>query len=135
MKWFYNMKISAKLISSFVLVALLAGVIGLVGIINLNTINKLDTEMYELNTVPLEQISNIQNAYNGTRINMRDMILDNDVINRNKYTTNVKDNIKIMSDELKIFSETLTTEEGIKQVENLNLAITNYSTYMRKLHN
>ncbi len=36
MKWFLNMKISIKLISSFVVVAIIAGVIGFVGYINIS---------------------------------------------------------------------------------------------------
>ena len=135
MKWFYNMKISAKLLSGFILVALLAGVVGLVGIINLKAIDKLDTEMYELNTVPLEQIANVQEAYNTTRISMRDMILDMDTSNMNKYTSTIKDNIKIMNDELVKFAPTMSTEEGIKLNDGLKSAIVGYGAYIDKLIN
>lgn len=38
MKWFLNMKISAKLISAFIVVALIAGVIGTIGYVNMNTL-------------------------------------------------------------------------------------------------
>ena len=36
MKWFYNLKISVKLLSGFLLVALIAGVVGAFGIFQIN---------------------------------------------------------------------------------------------------
>jgi methyl-accepting chemotaxis protein len=37
MQWYYNLKISVKLISGFMLVALIAGVIGYVGVTNIES--------------------------------------------------------------------------------------------------
>lgn len=34
MKWFYDLKISTKLILSFLIVALIAGIVGTVGLVN-----------------------------------------------------------------------------------------------------
>ncbi len=41
MKWYYNMKVGAKLITGFVLVALIAGVIGLIGFTSLNEVGEV----------------------------------------------------------------------------------------------
>lgn len=40
MRWFYNMKISTKLISGFVIVALMAAVVGVVGLKNINEMDQ-----------------------------------------------------------------------------------------------
>ena len=53
MKWFYNLKISVKLILSFILVALIAGLIGYEGISSLKTADDSDSILYETNTYPL----------------------------------------------------------------------------------
>lgn len=133
MKWFYNLKISVKLLIGFVLIALIAGAIGVTGIVNINTINKADTELYEKNTAPLEQISNVQNAYNQTRIAMRDSILDKNANNSNKYMNTIKDNIEIMKSELDKFSLTLLSEEGKKLTQDLKNAIGVYEPYINRL--
>lgn len=46
MKWFYNMKISAKLIISFLIMAVIAGVIGVFGLVNIMRITEADTQMF-----------------------------------------------------------------------------------------
>ncbi|MGE5629487.1 MAG: methyl-accepting chemotaxis protein, partial [Caulobacteraceae bacterium] len=133
MQWFYNLKISAKLLLGFILVALIAGVVGVTGIVNIKTIDNNDTALYELNTVPIDQILNVRNAYNQTRIAMRDMILDKNAANRDKYINTVKENIVIMKDELEKFSKTLQTDEGRKLTQDLKSAIAAYEPYINKL--
>ena len=79
MRWFYNMKIGAKLILSFILVAIIAGIVGIIGIVNIATINKDDTILYKNMTVPLSEAAQIGNLFQRVRVNSRDMILENDI--------------------------------------------------------
>ncbi|MGE5400563.1 MAG: MCP four helix bundle domain-containing protein, partial [Ignavibacteriales bacterium] len=46
MKWFMDLKISAKLISAFVLVSLITALVGYVGINNMSTINNMLNDLY-----------------------------------------------------------------------------------------
>lgn len=41
MKWYYNLKVGSKIVSGFLLVALVAGVIGLVGLTSINEVGKV----------------------------------------------------------------------------------------------
>ena len=75
MQWFYDLKISAKLIASFVLVSLVAGIVGFVGIRNIHAINDADTMMYEKITVPTEQLSQLATKFVRLRGNARDIVL------------------------------------------------------------
>ncbi len=75
MSWFKNLKISTKLVSSFIVVALIAGVVGLVGIIDIRKIEKSDTELYENMMVPLEYTSDMAVHFQEMRVDIRDMIL------------------------------------------------------------
>lgn len=54
MIWFKNLKISKKLITGFLIVAIIAAVVGVVGIINLLSIRQADTELYENNALALQ---------------------------------------------------------------------------------
>lgn len=76
MGWFTNRKISTKLISSFVVVALIAGVVGIVGIMNISKIEKSDTELYENMTVPIDLASDMGINFQSMQIDIRDMILE-----------------------------------------------------------
>lgn len=89
MKWFYNMKISAKLITGFIIVAIIAGIIGVVGILNIRTINNNDTILYEMNTVPISQLGQISELYQRQRIALYDMILLPNVEDKKKEVENI----------------------------------------------
>ncbi|WP_240841919.1 methyl-accepting chemotaxis protein [Acidaminobacter sp. JC074] len=60
MKWFYNLKLSVKLISAFVIVALLAAVVGVVGYYNLHQIGNQKM-------IAVESLLRVQESF--TRIN------------------------------------------------------------------
>ncbi len=75
MKGFYNMKISAKLLSGFIVVALIAGAVGGFGMLNLKSLNQSDTELYQYMTVPVSQISNVSIAFQKLRVHVRDLLL------------------------------------------------------------
>ncbi|AFA48625.1 methyl-accepting chemotaxis protein [Acetobacterium woodii] len=78
MKWFYNMKITAKLLVGFILVAVIIGIVGYIGITKINKLDESDTELYEHLTVPLAELSDISTAFQRMRVNIRDMIDAND---------------------------------------------------------
>ena len=78
MNWFNNLRISVKLLSGFILVAVIAGVVGAIGIIDLKALDKSDTELYEKMTVPCSQMGAISTAFQRMRVNSRDMIIAQD---------------------------------------------------------
>ncbi len=101
MKWFNNMKIASKLITGFILVALIAGVIGIVGIVNIRSIDKADSALYETNTVPISDLATVMEKYHRIRVNLLDMILNKDTefLNKNaslinEFTTDIKTNME-----------------------------------------
>ncbi len=75
MKWFLNMRIGAKLIVSFILVALISGAMGVYAIYNMKALDASDTELYENMTVPLSEIGQISTAFQRTRVNGRDAVI------------------------------------------------------------
>ncbi|MHB1191092.1 MAG: MCP four helix bundle domain-containing protein, partial [Armatimonadota bacterium] len=75
MKWLSNLKISARLLSSFVLIAAISGIVGLVGVSNIRKIDSADTNLYEHMTVPIGQLGEIAALFHRTRVNLPDAIL------------------------------------------------------------
>ncbi|MCB2297392.1 HAMP domain-containing methyl-accepting chemotaxis protein [Clostridium tagluense] len=76
MKWYMNMKISAKLLSGFIMVAIIAAAIGVIGIISLKSIDKSDTELYENQLVPTTQLAEINKSFQMIRVDVRDIIIE-----------------------------------------------------------
>jgi methyl-accepting chemotaxis protein len=130
MKWFYNLKIALKLLIAFILVAVIAGIVGVIGIININKITDAYTALYEMHTIPLTQISKVEDSYQKSRVDMRNLLLDGDMNNRNKYINNVKEYIKVMKEELAKFTASLETVEGETLANDLKSSIEGYSTYI-----
>lgn len=67
MKWFYNLKIRAKIIICFILLAVFTGVVGIVGINNMNTLNIKSNDMYNKNFLPVQNLMKIQTALQNVR--------------------------------------------------------------------
>jgi methyl-accepting chemotaxis protein len=80
-----NLKTSVKLIGSFLIIAIFTAIVGAVGIYNINLINTADTMLYEKQTVPISQLSNIATSFQRIRVNLRDTILEKDQSTAQKY--------------------------------------------------
>ena len=75
MKWFNNLSVMAKLILSFTIVALFAGVVGLVGISNIKSISTADMMLYKRATLPIMYVGVIAESYQDMRVNLREILL------------------------------------------------------------
>jgi len=91
MKWFYNMKIGTKLLSGFILVALVAGVIGWVGVSNIREIAARDTKMYEDMVIPITQLGKISTAFQRVRVNLAKVLLVANRQEKEKYSEQIKE--------------------------------------------
>jgi len=75
MRWFNNLKISTKLLTGFVSVAIIAAVVGIIGISNLNKIENNDKVLYEKMTVPLSEVGDMATSFQRVRAGLRDIML------------------------------------------------------------
>ncbi len=87
MNWFYNFKIRTKLLMSFILVALIAGLIGYEGITSLQDANDSDTILYQTNTVPLSAMVDLTSAFQRMRANGLELLIEN---NQQEYAATLK---------------------------------------------
>ena len=69
MNWYYNLKISRKLLLGFILVAFIAGLVGYEGISSLKTMDDNSTILYETNVVPLSAMIDLTTAFQRMRAN------------------------------------------------------------------
>jgi methyl-accepting chemotaxis protein len=138
MRWFNDMKIRAKLISCFIILALFTGVVGVFGVTNMNNINHRSEMMYNENLIPIQDLKSIQVALQNVRANQILAIYERnpdtlqsrlDVINALVETTNellAKYETTIHNDENKALYDAAIeslTEYRMVRNENLDLLV------------
>ena len=133
MKWFYHLKISAKLLSAFFLVALIAGVVGIYGVINIQAIEGLDTELYEVNTVPLGEIGEMAVAFQKERVNLRDLIVERGSTDRNKYVTAENELSKTIDTNLETFKATIRSDEVRRIYDDLAANLKKFAPFKQQI--
>ena len=128
MKWFYNLKISTKLVSTFILVSILAGIVGVVGITNIKSINIKYSDLFINFGVAQGDIGQLGITFNETRSIIRDVIFLEDTNKRSENIDKIKEADKKMKEELSTIQKSITTEEGRVTFKNLSDEIEKYST-------
>ncbi len=91
MKWFYDLKVRVKLLSSFILVACLAGLVGYVGISSLRDVSSADTRLYEHMTLPIATVTDMAVDFQQIRVSYRDAILARNAAEQQKYSDALAD--------------------------------------------
>ena len=119
MKWFYNLKLSLKLLSGFITVAIIAAIVGWIGISEMRTIAEDDAKLYEEAAVPLSHLQKISVAFQKKRIDLRDALNSNNKLEIEKYSRSIDELNSQIAQYVKEFEKTLNDEEEIKMAENL----------------
>lgn len=111
MQKFYNLKIGTKLMSSFILLALIAGVIGWIGISSIRKANENDTLLYEKATVPISQFGEISTAFQRVRVNLAKIILVQDKAEKQKFSEQIKELSAIITKNVELVEKTVSSTE------------------------
>jgi methyl-accepting chemotaxis protein len=127
-----NMSLKKKLMSGFIMVALVAAVIGGVGIYNINKIEVADTKLYEKITVPLGDLSDISTAFQRVRINLRDAAGETNAKERQSDIDNIKKLRQDINEKSEKFEKTILTEEGRKMFAEFKAAREDYGKVIDK---
>lgn len=126
MKLFNNLKIGAKILIGFFLVAIVATIIGILGIVNLNTISNKDTELYEKMTVPMANLYNMTEEFQKKRANIRDIILSTDAKDMVVIEARINENGNVFTKNVAEFQKTLLTKDGIGLVKTTTDSVDAY---------
>jgi len=122
MNWYYNLKISVKLLSAFIVVALIAGVIGAIGVSKISEIAAADTKMYEKITVPIGYLSDISTGFQRTRINLREMVGAESQADKQAANDLIKKLRAANTEMINSYEKTILTEDGRKVFEDFKKA-------------
>lgn len=126
MTWFANLKISAKLISAFVLVAMIAGIIGTVGSVNLNNLNKMETEMYDGSLKRVGFMGRWLENFHAMRTAVRDIYISDDRNYQLERAADTENYLKQMDQYIADFQARVETEEGQRLLDDLTNRMVDY---------
>jgi len=122
MQWFYDMKLRTKLMTGFILVAIIAGVIGWFGIRSIRQIDDADTRLYTNMTVPLGEIGEISTSFQRMRCNLLEMLVAETAERFNDQKKLAAERDTAIANLMASFQKTILTEEGRKQFAELQQA-------------
>lgn len=126
MKGFYDLKISAKLLIGFVIVAVIAGAVGGFGMINIKALDEKDTYLYEKMTVPLGDMVLLAESFQRARGNVKDVLLTSDPKEIADYEQRIKDRFGDVESSLDRYKTTLFSDEGKQLAAEITTELETY---------
>jgi len=123
---FMNLKVGAKLIIGFLIVAIIAAAVGAVGVVSLKTADNADTKLFEKMTVPLVDLGDLRNAFQRERGNTKDILLTTDPIKNKDYLKRIADRRAEVKAALENIKPTILTADGQKVFDAAVKAIDYY---------
>ncbi|MEI7811843.1 MAG: MCP four helix bundle domain-containing protein, partial [Ignavibacteria bacterium] len=133
MKWFMNLKIGAKLITSFILVALIAGVIGYVGIASLKSADESDTMLYENMTVPISELAVLSTSYQKIRVAMRDILLSTSEREKIELQNEINKENEAMDKTVASFEKTIVADNIRESFRDFTKKREIYEKYLKEI--
>ncbi|MDF2595570.1 MAG: putative sensory transducer protein [Clostridia bacterium] len=129
MKWFYNLKVAAKLIIGFITVAIIAGIVGIVGIINIQKINALDTQMYENHTATMPDLANVARNYQRARVDLRELYIQKDESKKQEILNDLKNLDRTILEDMSKFEAGIIGVDVRTNFDALQQALNSFNVF------
>lgn len=124
---FMNLRISAKLLVSFSLLAIICLIVGGVGIFNIVRLQQMDDDLYVYQTLPLQELRVINGCFEQNRAYMRDILIEKDAQKVSGYIQAIDDNTQRINHSLEVFGKSVLTPEEKKQFTYFSNVLENFS--------
>lgn len=119
MKWFRNLRISTKLISAFMTIALIAGCVGVYGVISLSEVNRSNQELFEQHGNSQGYLGYVLGEFQKERALMRDIHVEKTVETALKTQESISESDEILVRNLDVYKQCCKTEEDIALADDL----------------
>jgi len=119
MRWFRNMKIGTKLITTFVIVACLAGGMGAFGIINMENVDSKYTELYTDYGISLGDLGSAGIDFNRNRYRLAGILLSDDQAQKEQLAAEIREISAEIDVSFEKFGKTIRTEENRLKFEQM----------------
>ncbi|RKP48794.1 methyl-accepting chemotaxis protein [Cohnella endophytica] len=128
MKWFYNLQTSTKLISSFMLIAVIMTFVGVYGMNNLGKMNGSLNDMYDNQLVAIQSLQQAQIGFNDMRVSLRKLYMSEDEQVIAKTKESYKQQMTIIEQSIKNFRQTKLSDSSAEMIQPFDES---WSEYMQ----
>lgn len=127
MKWFYNLKTSVKLISSFIVLAIIVTFVGFYGLNNMDKLNNSINEMYDNRLLPITNVMNAQITYQQMRADLLNLHMSESQQDKDKYLVKLDGFKKDIDDRIVEYgTRSFNTIEHEELYKNVQLSWQNF---------
>ena len=117
MKFYSNLKIGTKLISGFIIIALLFGAVGAYTIYNIKALDGSDTELYEKMTAPLAVVGQLSTEFHRIRVDARDVIIAQTPEDIQKVVTRIEEDNARLDELAETYGKTIDSDKMQKEFD------------------
>ena len=128
-----NLKISAKILSGFMVVLILIMIMGILSIVELNKINNSYMNLYNTHVKSFELFGQVLNYFQRQRVNYRNVLLARNSAEMNSYiqkTDEITNNFKTALEE---YSKLIEEEYTRKEYQNLSSLMREYESLTNQI--
>ncbi len=126
MKWFYDLKIGTKLLSSFAVVAAIAGLIGWVGLAGIRDMKTRSASLYYDKLVPIRDLGYANAAFLTARTEIRSMLGEKDKAKRKEFVAIVDAETKKTEAYIESYSKAAMMKEEQETLPKFRSAFEQY---------
>ena len=124
------MKIRAKLLIGFLLVATLAVGIGVFGIVKMKKIESADTQLFETVAIPLSYTTEIATYFQRIRVNIRDLALADNEVDKKKYADRIEELKGLWEKSIALFEKTAGDASDRKNLQTVISCKNEYLSFL-----
>ncbi|MDK9717900.1 MAG: MCP four helix bundle domain-containing protein [Trichlorobacter sp.] len=128
-----SMSLKAKLMTGFIVVALLAGLIGGIGMYFINQIAKSDTVLFASGAEPLGQLSEVSTSFQRIRVNARDIIGASSSADKQKFAERIKELRKSIDEEATLYEKSIVNQEAKNLFDEFKKTRAAYGAQLEKI--
>ncbi|ADQ05057.1 methyl-accepting chemotaxis sensory transducer [Caldicellulosiruptor owensensis OL] len=128
-----NLKMSAKILSGFMVVLILIMIMGILSIVDLNKINNSYMNLYNTHVKSFELIGQVLDYFQRQRVNYRNVLLARNSAEMNSYiqkTDEIANNFKTALEE---YSKLIEEEDTRKEYQNLSSLMREYESLTNQI--
>lgn len=121
-----NLKVKTKLISSYLIIALLICIVGTIGALSLKTVNSRAEEMYTISFQHVNDLLSIKANLAEIKSDVLNLVYENDNLKLASIEKNITAKVKEDNDYIENYKNSQMTDEEIKAFGEFNNNITKY---------
>jgi methyl-accepting chemotaxis protein len=122
MKWFYDMKISTKLIASFVFVGVITAMVGIIGVVNMGKVADLSDQLYSRQTLGISYLKDADNYVLHMDRALKNLLLANTQEDREYYRGRMESDIVEVNKNMDQARLLIHTDDGKALLEKFDQA-------------